>query len=150
ITMGPQAMEGDLRVSAGDTLQVGYDFTMPGSHAATTVSFVQTEITFLYTCIGTAGSGMLTVPIANQSYRDPANNSAWYPSGDQHSPAVFQGSFVIPSTLCGSGLVRLNQGGTFNSGITASPSGHKVNVRWHYSANGSAGGWSGTKSIVPN
>jgi hypothetical protein len=150
ITMGPQAMEGDLKVSAGDTLQVGYDFTMPGSHPATSVRFVEGEVTFPYTCVGSVGSGSFMAPIVDQSYSDPANSSAWYPSGDQHSSAVFQGSFVIPSTLCGSGLVRLNQGGAFSSGVTASPAGYKVNVRWHYRANGSAGGWSGTKSIMPN
>ncbi len=31
LTMGPQAMEGDLKVSPGTTLKAGYDFTVPGN-----------------------------------------------------------------------------------------------------------------------
>jgi len=37
LVMGPQAMEGDLKVSPGTTLLVGYDFTIPGRHPDTTV-----------------------------------------------------------------------------------------------------------------
>src|SRR5205814_10114892 len=96
ITIGPQAMEGDLKLAAGATLTMGYDFTMPGSHPAANVSFVGAQVTFAYTCVGTSGSGNFSVPIADQSYADPLNSSAWYPSGDQHNPAVFQGSYSIP------------------------------------------------------
>ena len=31
ITLGPQAMEGDLRVIPGATIKAGYDFTLPGN-----------------------------------------------------------------------------------------------------------------------
>src|SRR5690348_7509547 len=65
IAMGPQAMEGDLKVSARDTLKVGYDFTMPGSHPAASVSFIESEVTFSYTCVGSAGSGSFMVPIVD-------------------------------------------------------------------------------------
>ena len=36
ISMGPQAMEGNLKLSPGDLLMAGYDFTIPGSHRAAT------------------------------------------------------------------------------------------------------------------
>jgi hypothetical protein len=35
---------------------------------------------------------------------------------------------------------------TITPQTAACPSGTKANFRWHYSANGSAGGWSGTKT----
>ena len=37
-------------------------------------------------------------------------------------------------------------GGPCTGGLVFCPSSTKVNVRWHYSANGSSGSWSGTKS----
>ena len=40
-------------------------------------------------------------------------------------------------------------GGTFTANVTGDVS-NKVNVRWHYSANGSSGSWSGTGSVIPD
>jgi hypothetical protein len=45
-------------------------------------------------------------------------NSQWYPSGDQKSPLVYQGSSPAPD-LCGGGQLRLNKGGTFTADISA-------------------------------
>ena len=40
-------------------------------------------------------------------------DSQWYPSGDQSSPLVYQGSVSVPA-LCGpGGKVSLAKGGTF-------------------------------------
>lgn len=44
-------------------------------------------------------------------------NDQWYPSGDQHSPLVYQGSITVPD-LCGGGQLRLNQGGTFSAAVS--------------------------------
>ena len=38
VVIGPQAMEGNLSIHPGDTIKAGYDFTMPGSHPAATVT----------------------------------------------------------------------------------------------------------------
>lgn len=148
VTMGPQAMEGDLKVHPGDILKVGYDFTMPGSHAAATVSFLNSKVTFQYTCVSGPGAGSFAVMMPDRTYSDPQNSSAWYPSGDQKSSLVFQGSGPVPN-VCSGGLVRLQKGGTFTTLLGSTDKTDKVNIRWHYSANGSAGGWSGTQSVVP-
>ena len=85
----------------------------------------------------------------NSSYPDPIDSNAWYPSGDHSSSLVYQGSFTLPD-YCHGGQVRLKSGGTFLTGIMSSDHTDKVSVRWHYSANGSNGGWGATSSIVPN
>jgi hypothetical protein len=149
VTMGPQAMEGDLKVNPGDTLKVGYDFTMPGKHAAAIVSFKNSKVTFTYTCVSGPGSGTLVVGMSDQAYTVPQNSSDWFPSGDQHSPLVFQGSASVPN-VCGGGMISLKKGGTFTTVIASTDHTDKVNIRWHYSANGSAGGWSGTQSVIPH
>ena len=51
--------------------------------------------------------------------------------------------------LCNGGLVRLQHGGTFTATVASTDTSDKVNVRWHYSANGSSGSWSGTRGVVP-
>lgn len=84
----------------------------------------------------------------NQSYMDAQNSSAWYPSGDQSSSVVYQGSITVPD-VCSGGLVDFAAGGTFSTGISSTDTTNQVHVRWHYSGNGSAGGWSATKSVVP-
>lgn len=88
------------------------------------------------------------VRIADQSYTIPQNDNKWFPSGDSASPLVYQGSTTVPD-LCNGGQMTLKQGGTFRTGIRSSDTVDKVNVRWHYSANGSKGKWSGAKAIVP-
>ena len=148
LSMGPQAMEGNLTLSAGDTLQAGYDFTMPGSHPAATVSFIGATVTFAWTCVSGPGSGILVVPLANQSYTDAQGSPDWYPSGEQNSPLVYQGSVAVPNG-CNGGPVSFREGGTFSTGISSTDTKDKINIRWHYSGGGSAGGWSGTKSVVP-
>ncbi len=148
IVMGPQDMEGDQKLAPGTVLEVGYDVTMPGNHPAATVSFVSASVTYQATCVSGSGGGSFTVPIANQSYSDPQNSTAWYATGDQQSAAAYQGSIAVPN-LCNGGLVRLQQGGTFTAGIASTDTTNSVSVRWHYSANGSSGSWSGTLSVVP-
>jgi len=148
LVMGPQAMEGDLKVSPGTTLLVGYDFTIPGRHPDTTVGVWGASVTFQASCVSGAGGGTVVVPLPDATYTDPQDSSDWYPSGDQHDPLVYQGATSVPD-LCGGGLVRFRQGGTFTATVVATDTSHKVNVRWHYSANDSSGSWSGTKSVVP-
>jgi hypothetical protein len=146
-SMGPQAMEGDLKLNPGDVLKVGYDFTMPGSHPATDVSFDDTKVTFEATCESGTGGATIAVPISPTSYTDPANSSAWYPSGDQKSASVYQGQLVVPD-ICAGAKVSLKRGGTFTGSVGSTNPTHKVNARWHYSANDSSGSWSGTKTLI--
>jgi hypothetical protein len=150
LSMGPQAMEGNLTLSPGDTLHVGYDFTMPGNHPTASVSFIGAKVTFALTCASGVipSPRILAVLIANQKYTDAQNSPAWYPSGDQQSSLVYQGSITVPDA-CSGGLVSFGEGGTFSTGISSTDTHDKVNVRWHYSGDGSAGSWSGTRSVVP-
>jgi hypothetical protein len=148
ISMGPQAMEGDLKVSPGTVLMAGYDFTIPGSHPEVTVQLVNPMVVFQAQCVSGGDAGPIVVFLAGDPITVPQNSSAWYPSGDQHSPLVYQGSVVVPD-LCGGGLITLRKGGTFTANLQASDQSHSVHVRWHYSANGSSGSWSGTGSFRP-
>ena len=149
IGMGPQSMEGNLKVNPGALLRAGFDFTIPGSHPAIDVQIVNPMVTFQAQCVSGGGGGTIVLPLYDSLITVPQNSSAWYPSGDQHSPAVYQGSIVVPD-LCGGEPLTLKSGGTFTADLQASDTSRSVHLRWHYSANGSAGGWSGTKSIVPN
>ena len=148
LSMGPQAMEGNLQLAPGTVLSVGYDFTMPGNHPGATVSFLAGSVAFEATCASGPGGATIVVGLPDASYTDPEDSSAWYPSGDQHSPAVYQGATNIPD-LCNGGLVRLQRGGTFSATVTSTDTTDKVNVRWHYSANRTSGSWSGTRGVVP-
>ncbi len=149
ISMGPQAMEGDLKVSPGTVLMAGYDFTIPGSHPPDTVQLVNAFVTFQAQCASGAGGGTIVVSLSGNPVTVPQNASGWFPSGDQSSPLVYQGSVAVPD-LCGGGLVRLQSGGTFSGDLQASDTTHSVHLRWHYSANGSSGSWSGTASFTPD
>jgi len=148
LSMGPQAMEGDPKVAPGTSLLAGYDFTIPGVHPAITVEFSGASVSFEATCANGSGGGTIMVAFADASYVDAQGSSAWYPSGDQHNPAVYQGATTVPD-LCSGGLVRLQRGGTFTATVDSSDPSRKVNVRWHYSANGTSGSWSGTTSVTP-
>jgi hypothetical protein len=148
ISMGPQAMQGNLKVSPGTVLMAGYDFTIPGSHPAITVDLVNAQVVFQAECVSGGDAGPIVVLLAGGPITVPQNSSAWYPSGDQHSPLVYQGSVVVPD-LCGGGLITLKQGGTFSAVLLATDTTRSVHVRWHYSANGSSGSWSGTGSFRP-
>ena len=149
ISMGPQAMEGDLKLAPGSTLKAGYDFTIPGSHPADMVQFVGASVTFQVTCASGPGGGTILVPLSGDPITVPQNSSAWFPSGDQSNPLVYQGSVVVPD-LCAGGLVRFQAGGVFSADLQASDTSLAVHVRWHYSGNGSSGSWSGTGSFRPD
>jgi hypothetical protein len=95
-----------------------------------------------------SGGGTLVVPMAAGPYTDAANSSAWYPSADQHSSLVYQGSLSVPD-LCHGGQLRLQHGGTFSAVVTSTDTIDAIHVRWHYRAHGTSGSWSGTASIIP-
>jgi len=117
LSMGPQAMEGDLKVSPGTTLLVGYDFTIPGNTTALSVTVVNPQVTFAVSCVSgvTPSSPTFTVPIQTQTYS--VTDSQWVPSGDQHSSLVYQSGNISVLDLCQGGQLRLNQGGTFTATV---------------------------------
>ena len=119
LTIGPQAMEGDLKLAPGTTLTAGYDFTIPGNTTTLTVTFNNPRVVFALRCVSgaTPSQSTLTVPMSTST--TTVKDSAWYPSGDQHSPLVYQGSVTVPN-VCGGGQVRLDKGGTFTTSVGGS------------------------------
>jgi YVTN family beta-propeller protein len=114
LTMGPQAMEGNLIVSPGETLSAGYDFTLPSNKAALTLAVRSVKVVFTVACVNkaTPSQPTFTVTMPDQSYS--VTNSQWYPSGDQSSNLVYQGSTAVPN-LCGGAQMSLQKGGTFTA-----------------------------------
>jgi hypothetical protein len=159
LTTHTQAMDGNLQVHQGSTLSVGYDFTMPGNHPQAAVRFLGTTgsgaadsatATFTATCAsGSQGSRTIEVDIFDHSYNDPANSTAWYPSGDQNDTSTYQGSVTVPSFCTSGALVSLQQGGTFSTNVSSTDTQDKVDLRWHYE-DGTGGGWSGSYGVVPS
>ena len=112
-------MEGNLKVAPGATLKAGYDFTIPGDNNSAYVTFTNPEVTFTgVTCVSgaTPTSSTITVAMPTQSYNS-TNGRNWYPSGDQSSSLVYQGSVSVPN-VCNGGDVDLANGGTFTAGIS--------------------------------
>jgi hypothetical protein len=119
VTLGPQAMEGDLKVTPGTTLKAGYDFTLPGNKQTFNVTFTNPQVVFTVRCVSGAAPSQqtLTVPMGTATYAVP--DSQWYPSGNQQSDLVYQGSIAVPD-LCSGGKVRFDKGGTFSADMTVS------------------------------
>jgi hypothetical protein len=101
-------MEGDLKVSPGTTLMAGYDFSVSGNHASFSLTVNNPQVVFTVNCVSgaTPSQSTLTVTMPTQTYA--VTNDQWYPSGDQHSPLVYQGSIVVPDLSSG-GQLRLNR-----------------------------------------
>src|SRR5437870_10866084 len=136
--IGPQAMEGDLKVSPGDVLSAGISFTMPGSHPQATIGFRAANVVFDAQCVSGSGGGTILIHLKISRTTIPENSSDWFPTGDQHDPAAYQGSVAVPD-LCGGAQITLKAGGTFSAYVVSTDTTDKVNFRFHYSANGSAG-----------
>jgi hypothetical protein len=120
LSLGPQAMEGDLKVAPGSTLKVGYDLTVPGYTSPVTINVTNPKVVFanVHCASGaTPTQSSFTVTMPGATYH--ITSTAWYPSGDQSSPLVYQGSIPVPN-LCPSGTdhrVRLDKGGTFSATV---------------------------------
>jgi hypothetical protein len=112
LTMGPQAMDGNLQVAPGATLQAGYDFTVPGNNKPLSLTVSVAQVTFAVACSSGSAPSASTLTVAMPARVYQITDGQWYPSGDQSSPLAYQGSFTMPD-LCGGGLIRLAKGGTF-------------------------------------
>jgi hypothetical protein len=118
VSMGPQAMEGNLQLAPGATLKAGYDFTIPGNNNSVFVTFTDPTVTFNVTCVSgaTPATSTITVPMSTQTYNS-TNGGTWYPSGSQSSSLVYQGSIGVPD-ICSGGNVSFRSGGTFTATIS--------------------------------
>lgn len=119
VSMGPQAMEGDLRLSPGSVIQAGYDLSVPGNTSQLTIPVGSPQLVLRARCVSgaTPSASQLTIAMPSQTYS--VSDSDWYPSGDEHSALVYQGSATVPD-LCAGGLVRFDKGGTFTAALPGS------------------------------
>lgn len=134
-----------FNIQPGDSFRVGYDFTIPGNNQSVTVTWTNPKATVNFTCPG-GSSGSFTIPMPD--YTATVINSQWYPSGDQHSSLVYQGSVTAPDG-CGNGAVmHQSKIAVFTADVTSTPPGIKVNYRFHDADNNASGSWSSTNSVV--
>ena len=63
LTMGPQAMEGDLKLTPGTTLHVGYDFTLPGNNTTRTFTVNSPQVVFTLHCVSGATPSQSTLTV---------------------------------------------------------------------------------------
>jgi len=119
VAFAQQAMEGDLQVGPGSTVSAGYDFTLPANTASYTVVVQAASVVLSARCASGAKPSQptFTVSIPDRSYA--VTGSSWYPSADQHSSLVYQGSVVVPD-LCAGGKVRLDMGGRLTATVLLS------------------------------
>ncbi len=139
-------MEGSLQIHPGDTLRAGFDFTMPGTHPAATASFSNGYVLVLVKC-SNGSTPAFTIQLPAQTITDLANSSGWYPSGDQSSSLVYQGSLTAPD-LCGGGVMNDASGAQFVTTFESTDTTDNVNFRFHYSDN-TSGSWSVTVQGIP-
>jgi len=115
VTMGPQAMDGNLQVTPGTALQAGFDFTLPANKNSLTMTVAAALVTFRVSCVSGAAPSLPTITVPLQAVTYQITSDLWYPSGDQSSPLVYQGSVAVPA-LCGTGgKISLAKGGIFTA-----------------------------------
>jgi hypothetical protein len=148
-TIGPVSTEGDLRLNPSAQpdgklwVAGGCSFTIPGNHPATTLSFSGATISLPVRCTSNGPpAAAIVVPLADAAFPVSANNSNWFPTGDQASPASFEGAVEVSTAdviaRCGAGATTLflNYGGdfgaVFSANVTSSASPIKLNVKLHY------------------
>lgn len=176
------SMNRPLNISAGDNILAGYDLWMDGSHPAATVSLggVTTTTSGGVTTTTTTGgtvttdvscpdgsSYTLAIPLPYQSYSIAAGDNSWYPSPNQKSPLVYQGSATAagfaPATACNGGIatsayfsalgaqIKGGSGNPAGPGFATTDTSDPLNVRFHCDVSGSkgpGGSWSPTITVA--
>jgi hypothetical protein len=103
-------MEGDLKVSPGTAMQVGYSFKAPQGPIT-----VAPKIDFTIRCAdgSTPTKDLWTIALPTQTYN--VTSGDWWPTGDQHSSRSYQSDSVPVPDFCHKGKVRLDKGGMFTA-----------------------------------
>jgi hypothetical protein len=133
-------------LTPGDIIDAGYVFTISGKHPAATVNVAGASVTLHVVC-GDASTQDVLITLPPASYPVAANYTGWTPAGKQSDAAVYQGSLAAPD-VCGGGTYKPKNGATFEAAITTDQN-VKINVKFHWRANGSSGGYSGTATVTP-
>ena len=83
------------------------------------MTFTNPEVRFVLACPNgaTPTPSTLTVSMPTPQTYTSTNGGDWYPSGDQSSSLVYQGSISVPN-VCNGGKVSFQHGGTFTATIS--------------------------------
>jgi hypothetical protein len=152
------SMTRPIRINSGDTVWAGYALSMPDGHPAATISLAGGNVQTDVTCPD-GSSYTLTIPLPNQTYSIPTNDGSWFPSPNQKSPLVYQGSTTASG--CNGGVARSFylsalgvSAGTGNPpaapGFSTTDTTYPLNVRFHFTSatdDGAGGSWSPTVTI---
>ncbi len=153
------SMNRPLDISSGDDVLAGYDLWMEGSHPAATVSLAGGTVTTDVSCPD-GSSCTLAIPLPNQSYSIAAGDNSWYPSPNQKSPLVYQGT--AKATACTGGAARnayfsalgvnVGTGNPGSPGFLTTDTIDPLNVRFHCTGpdRGAGGSWSPTVTVSYN
>jgi hypothetical protein len=155
-------MNRPLDINFGDNVLAGYDLYLDGAHPDATVSLKGGAVTSDISCPD-GSSYTLSVPLPDQDYTIPALDNAWYPSPNQKSQKVYQGSATNSSTAaCNGGVVKdsffsalgvsVGTGNPATAGFPTTDTTDPLNVRFHCNAgnNGAGGSWSPTVTVNYN
>lgn len=140
------SMEGNLKITPGDWVDGGYQFSVAGQPAST-VQFAGATLTLNYSCSSNGSSPKQYVfNLGSGPYTTAKGSSAKYPysAGDtngssQNDPAKWEGAVQMPA-LCGAGntmWVNAQSGGaTFAANVQSTDTTDKVTVQFHYGDSG--------------
>ena len=155
------SMARPLGINSGDTVLAGYDLWMANAHPAATVSLAGGSVETDVSCPD-GSSYTLAIPLPDQSYSIASGDNSWYPSPNQKSPLVYQGTAMNSSTAaCSGGVAKssyfsaLGEGPRFTfagPGFRTTDTTDPLNVRFHCDAgnNGAGGSWSPTVTVNYN
>jgi hypothetical protein len=64
---------------------------------------------------------IITIPIPDATYFVAANDTHWFPTGDQNSILSWEASVAVPAGTCGGGTMRNQIGATFHVNAFSDP-----------------------------
>lgn len=153
------SMNRPIDVSGGTNVLAGFAFSLPEGHPDATVLMVGGSVEL--DIVNPDGRSMtLTIPFKDQGFWVPANSTSWFPSANQNSPLVWQGSAVatfgghvtdiyfravgLGQPPDGSGAGTPAGPGLFSDAVDA------INVRFHADGGGKRadGSWSPTVTVT--
>jgi hypothetical protein len=153
------SMNRPLDVWGGTNVQAGFAVSLPEANTASMVSMVGGSVQI--DIVNPDGrSKTLTIPFANQDIPVTMGSASWFPSANQKSPLVWQGSAMADfgghvTDVFFSAIGKGQPPDGSGAGTPAGPglfsdSGDPVNVRFHVDtgAKGASGSWSETGTVT--
>lgn len=154
-------MNRPLDINFGENILAGYDLFMDGAHPEATVSLAGGAVTTDVSCPD-GSSYTLNIPVPDQTYTIAAGDNNWYPSPNQKSSKVYQGSTTNSApAACNGGVVKdsffsalgtsVGTGNPATAGFITTDTTDPLNVRFHCNVpstdNGAGGSWSPTVTV---